>query len=223
MRGATIPNGVTDRSPQGRFGGRTRAWLLMLGTGAWLAPGCGGGSAATAPTVTPSRTACGGYPDQVASPYVLPYPVGQGYWVYQGNCGTLSHLADTEHEYAYDFSMPIGSAVVAVAAGQVVGRRDGAANYRYPGDENYVLVEHGDGRRSYYTHLDTHGVLVDVGQRVEQGEIIGRSGASGTTVRHLHFEVTAPGPWRSLPVTFRNTRPHPNGLQQGELYVAEAY
>jgi murein DD-endopeptidase MepM/ murein hydrolase activator NlpD len=91
-----------------------------------------------------------------------------------------------------------------------------------PEEENYVMVFHGNGLWSHYSHLDQNGALVEVGDEVRQGQVIARSGASGTGINHLHFQVTnADG--ESVATTFRNTRPHPNGLVQGESYTAEPY
>jgi len=194
---------------------RTAIWrlaLLMLAVS-----GCGG---ATAPTgIVP----CGPYPDQATSPYVLPYPVGDTYAVYQGNCGLISHLVGTSWKYAYDFRMDVGSIVVATAAGEVVRVVESFPNSTLiPEEENYIIIAHGLGRYSHYSHLDQNGVFVEVGQQVQQGQPLGRSGVSGTPVAHLHFQVYL-GNQMTLPVTFRNTRPHPNGLVQGEAYTAEPY
>jgi len=63
---------------------------------------------------------------------------------------------------------------------------------------------------------------VEAGEDVQQGQLIGRSGTSGTDVTHLHFQVYLANEM-TVPVTFRNTRPHPDGLVQGEAYTAGPY
>jgi murein DD-endopeptidase MepM/ murein hydrolase activator NlpD len=174
----------------------------------------------------PDRSGCGeGYPPQVSSPYVLPYPPGLAFRVGQGNCSDGSHAPDTLVRYAYDFLMPIGTSVVAARAGVVilVEERYEDANRR-SGQENYVNVEHEDGTIAAYVHLTRDGALVDVGERVEQGQPLGLSGDTGSSSEpHLHFHVQACRGCATVPVTFRNTRPHPRGLQAGEVYAAEPY
>jgi murein DD-endopeptidase MepM/ murein hydrolase activator NlpD len=189
--------------------------LLVL-----LAVGCGKDTGTTSPT---PASQCGPYPDQATSPYVLPYPVGETHTVFQGNCATLSHLPDTRYRYAYDFAMTVGSRVAATSDGVVVAAEKSFPNSTLtPEEENYICLSHGDGRWSYYSHLDQNGVFVEVGDNVRQGQLIGRSGKSGTAVAHLHFQVFLADAM-TVPVTFRNTRPHPNGLVQGEAYTAEPY
>jgi len=63
---------------------------------------------------------------------------------------------------------------------------------------------------------------VEAGEDALQGQLIGRSGLSGTDVTHLHFQVYLANEM-TVPVTFRNTRPHPDGLVQGEAYTAGPY
>ena len=61
----------------------------------------------------------------------------------------------------------------------------GAAGYR-------VTVEHADGYRSLYAHVNRS--LVDVGDRVVAGQVIATVGSSGrTTGPHLHLEVQQNG------------------------------
>jgi len=190
---------------------------LLLAT---IVTSCGGKAEVTAPTAS---SPCNWYPDQATSRYVLPYPVGDTHWVYQGNCGSVSHFSNTVHRYAYDFHMEIGSPVVAAAAGRVARAVWWFPNTtRVPEEENFIMLDHGGGLYSYYSHLDQDGVFVAVDEIVTQGQAIGRSGISGTIVKHLHFQVFQ-GDGMTIPVTFRNTRPHPNGLVQGEIYAAEPY
>jgi murein DD-endopeptidase MepM/ murein hydrolase activator NlpD len=56
----------------------------------------------------------------------------------------------------------------------------------------YVVVDHGDGASSLYAHLSA--AWVALGQRVDQGTLIGRVGESGNvTGPHLHLEVHPSG------------------------------
>jgi murein DD-endopeptidase MepM/ murein hydrolase activator NlpD len=73
----------------------------------------------------------------------------------------------------------------------------------------HEFVLHDDGTMAMYLHLSESGVLVDVGDDVTTGDVIGLVGTTGTDVPHLHFEVWegqgAGTQWyRSLPVSFAN-------------------
>lgn len=166
--------------------------------------------------------ACGGYADWETSPYVLPYPVGESYAVHQGNCSLGGHHG--VFRYSYDFLMPIGAPVTAARAGVVAETLEGHAD----GDavENWVKVRHADGTLAAYSHL--HSVLVVVGEAVAAGEALGLSGNTGQTggVPHLHFHVSncsEPVNCGTLPVTFHNTAPNPDGLSARQSYRALAY
>lgn len=57
---------------------------------------------------------------------------------------------------------------------------------------NLVVIDHGLGLQSLYSHLSE--ISVSVGQNVARGEIIGRTGASGMAVGdHLHFGILISG------------------------------
>jgi murein DD-endopeptidase MepM/ murein hydrolase activator NlpD len=62
----------------------------------------------------------------------------------------------------------------------------------YHGYGNIVIVNHGGGVTTHYAHLSSFDV--EVGQRVERGQIIGRAGSTGrATSPHLHYELRVDG------------------------------
>ena len=81
-----------------------------------------------------------------------------------------------------DIAIPIGTPVHSVQAGIVTLAGDNG------GYGTCVVIEGSDGMKSLYGHLDR--VSVRVGQRVEFGTEIGKSGNTGTsTGAHLHLSV----------------------------------
>ena len=184
---------------------------------------CGGGGSGR-PT-PPEVASCGPYPNESTSPYVLPYEAGTSSFVSQGNCTDGSHRTGTPDQYAYDFLMPIGTLLIASRAGTVTRVLDSFAdNTGIPGEENVVGITHSDGSVALYFHLAENGSMVALQQTVNIGDIIALSGNSGnSTEPHLHFIVDGPpgtGGVGTVPVTFNNTDPHPNGLQSGRSYTA---
>jgi len=83
-----------------------------------------------------------------------------------------------------------GTIVMAPADGRVVVSTD-----RYEGGPRYgkvIVIEHGNGLRTLYAHLDS--LNVGVGDNVRAGQEIALSGATGkVTGPHLHFEVQRGG------------------------------
>lgn len=138
------------------------------------------------------------------SAYVLPFPVGSEYEVFQTYCGPVSHGKDGQ--MSIDFLMPVGSEVVAARAGTV---RDVVDDNRDFGRAfNYIYIEHEDHTAAFYGHLAQHGVRVRVGEKVEAGQVIALSGSSGTSLAHLHFGVSRQYPVRhpdDFPANFLNS------------------
>lgn len=174
---------------------------------------------------------CEGYRESINSAYILPYPEGNSYILYQGNCERYSHKGTAR--YAYDFAMPINSEITAARSGTVIRiesswpdhRRSGKRKYRRTGNNagNIVEILHDDGSVGAYLHLMQNGIQVKTGQRVKQGEVIARSGASGfVTGSHLHFEVRRSRTDRqTIPVTFRNSSPSEKyNLKTKKTYTA---
>ena len=188
---------------------------------AMVLAGCGGGGGGNG-----EASMCGPYPEQSTTPYVLPFQVGQAYFVRQGNCsGPGAHSAGRLLQYSYDFRMPIGTPVVASRDGRVFLVVESFADFNHtPGEVNFIRVEHEDGTIASYAHLTQDGAHVTVGDVVRRGDIIGSSGVSGNiNAPHLHFHVEQCFGCETVAVTFLNTRSHPDGLIEGEMYTAESY
>lgn len=163
---------------------------------------CSSGSESSLPDLEFMR-----FPDPETSPYCLPYPIGETARVSQAWGDTGTHRG----RFAIDFSMPFGAEITAARGGAVTEIRDQYSdNDRAGGHENGVFVLHEDGTMAMYLHMSEEGVLVEVGDEVETGQVIGLVGTTGTAVSHLHFEVfegQGDGTqwYRSVPVSFANT------------------
>jgi hypothetical protein len=162
------------------------------------------------------------------SEYVLPYPIGAAYAVYQSYCWpTGGH----RNQLAYDFTMPIGDAVVAARIGVVREvREDSPDNGEGYGEHNFVYIEHGDGTLASYAHLMQYSVTVEPGDTVSIGQQFASSGNSGESGEpHLHFLVYQAYPaveGVDVPVNFRNADgplDSRGGLVRGEVYLALPY
>ncbi len=133
------------------------------------------------------------------SPYKLPWKSGISRFVSQGNRSFTSHRG--AHTYAWDFWMSIGSEVLASRSGIVIKVEetfDGIGIH-----SNFIMIEHNDGTRALYAHIRKMGAVVEVNDRVEQGQMIAYSGMVGQTINpHLHFVVLNNEETESLPITF---------------------
>jgi len=118
----------------------------------------------------------------------------------QGNRGVVSHR--TWEEFAYDFKMPVGTDVCAARGGFVAFADVSHDGHGLHEPNNCICIDHGDGTRASYLHLQKGGSYVRTGERVAQGQRIGASGNVGrSTGPHLHFQVTGHG-GATIPVTF---------------------
>lgn len=101
-----------------------------------------------------------------------------------------------------DYGAPVGAAVVAVANGVVV-----SAGYN-GGAGLMVHLRHTNGLESLYLHLSSLGKGIHRGARVDQGQIVGRVGSSGTsTGPHLDFRVKRNGAYVNPLTLHRNMPP----------------
>jgi murein DD-endopeptidase MepM/ murein hydrolase activator NlpD len=128
--------------------------------------------------------------------YRMPFGGTKHRFVSQGFGGRFSHHGLAR--YSVDFAMPWGTPILAARAGRVIEVVDGniASGLRkvYYDKANKVDVMHADGTVATYAHL-RHGAVVEVGQEVATGDLIGLSGDTGFSGGpHLHFMV-----WKRMP------------------------
>ena len=171
------------------------------------------------------------FPPWTTSFYILPYNIGATFFVNQGNNTGFGHSGFWR--YGYDFTMNIGTEILAARDGIVVHANDGTSDGN-PNGTNLITIQHDDGTVALYSHLTLNGVLVNVGDSIKQGDLIGLSGNTGNTggLPHLHFSLhpcsELPGlpnatNCPTLPVTFKNTEPNPNGLGTWQCYTAHGF
>ena len=126
--------------------------------------------------------------------YWLPYAEGTTHRLAQGYYSSYSH----KNRAALDFKMKPGTHIHAARDGLVVrlieendkgGWNKGNRKYA-----NLIIIQHSDGSRAGYWHLQKNGALVNMGDSVKKGQLIGLSGNTGfTAFPHLHFIAWKPG------------------------------
>jgi murein DD-endopeptidase MepM/ murein hydrolase activator NlpD len=93
----------------------------------------------------------------------------------------------TQWHPAIDIDAPVGSPVYAAETGVAIW-----AGYNTWGYGNLIILAHGSGWRTFYSHLAD--VYVGCGQTVTKGEMIGTVGQTGqASCPHLHFELRRNG------------------------------
>jgi hypothetical protein len=114
--------------------------------------------------------------------FQLPFPCGQ---VWAGQTRTNhSPVNSIDFNRADD----VGDSVVAAAGGSV-SRVENEGNTSYG---RWVEINHGNGYRTRYAHLNSQSV--SVGQSVKKGQKIGTVGSTGgSSGPHLHYELRRNG------------------------------
>ncbi|PTL07803.1 phage tail tape measure protein [Staphylococcus gallinarum] len=110
--------------------------------------------------------------------WLFKHPIWQKFGNYTGGL----NFNGGKH-YGMDFGMPIGTNVKAVAGGKV------SNVWTDYGGGKSVEVQLGKNMWNWYMHLSKQ--LVKKGQKVNAGDLIGKSGDTGNFVRgaHLHFQL----------------------------------
>ena len=86
-----------------------------------------------------------------------------------------------------DLAGPYGTPIYATAEGTVL-----RAGWNSGGYGNLVEIDHGRGIATRYGHMSA--ILVQAGEHVARGQLVGRMGSTGrSTGNHLHYEVRIDG------------------------------
>ncbi len=147
--------------------------------------------------------------DDTSYIYQLPFEPGQSYFLIQGYFGGFSH----KQRAALDFKMQRGTRICAAREGVVVRVKEdgdrGGFNRKYRAYGNNIVIQHPDGSRAGYWHLQLNGALVNVGDTVKKGQVIAISGKTGyTALPHLHFLVwrfNEQGEWQQMATRFQTS------------------
>lgn len=138
--------------------------------------------------------------------YDFPFQQKKSYKLLQGWGGSFSHN-HSESYHALDFKMKIGEPIHAIRDGIVVRSiehftENGGREMR--DKANVIIIMHNDGTFANYVHLKPNGSLVEIGQKILKGELIGYTGNTGFSSQpHLHF-VVRDGTGKSIPIYFKN-------------------
>ena len=121
-------------------------------------------------------------------------PNGYFIWPVYGRITSYFGYRSIFGSYSYhggiDIATSYGTNIAAADGGTVVfaGRATGSM-WSYG---NLVIVDHGNGKQTYYGHCSS--VLVSAGDKVYQGQPIAKVGSTGrSTGNHCHFEVKING------------------------------
>jgi hypothetical protein len=119
-------------------------------------------------------------------PMQLPFAPQQGWKVFQGNNGTVSHIDG--NAFCWDFALPKGSSmghpVYASAAGEVVDLHP---------TEGWFYVKHAEGEFCAYLHCIPNSLKFKLGDRVQMGQELAQVGntAPGENLApHLHIALS---------------------------------
>lgn len=148
--------------------------------------------------------------DDTSFVYRLPYEAGKAHILVQGYFSRYTH----KNRAALDFKMKRGTKICAARGGVVIRVKEdgtkGGSNIKYRPHGNLIVIQHDDNSRSGYWHLQHNGALVNVGDTVQQGQVIAISGKTGYTYfPHLHFiawRSDQKGQWTQIGTRFQTSK-----------------
>ncbi|HWS42179.1 MAG TPA: M23 family metallopeptidase [Pseudoflavonifractor sp.] len=121
-------------------------------------------------------------------------PTGHFIWPTYGSISSRFGYRYIFGSYSYhsgiDIAVPYGSSIKAADGGTVIWSGTGSgSNWSYG---KYIIIDHGNGKQTYYAHNSS--LLVSVGDKVYQGQVIAKAGSTGrSTGSHCHFQVKING------------------------------
>ena len=112
--------------------------------------------------------------------YIASVPVSNGHIT--SRFGSRESIRNHTHK-GIDIAASYGTNIKAVADGTIE-----YASYNSGGYGNLVIIDHGNGIKTYYGHCSK--LCVSVGQKVNAGDVIAKVGSTGnSTGNHCHFEI----------------------------------
>ena len=138
------------------------------------------------------------YPKKIDSPYKFPVKRQSKSLCIQSNNTLSTHKGI--HKYSYDILLPMGT--------EIYASRDGIVNETLTTvgsigffQGNFVSIIHNDSTIAIYAHLKKNSIIVNVGDTIKTGQLIGYSGCNGMAVYpHLHMHILKNG--QSVPFVF---------------------
>ena len=122
-------------------------------------------------------------------------------WFPVHQCSIWPVLGKIRAHNGVDYVAPVGTPIMAAGDGKVIESSKKGAN------GNYVFIQHANNIVTKYLHLSKRDVKR--GDKVKQGDVIGRLGATGrVTGAHLHYEFVVGGVHRN-PRTVKLPQAHP--------------
>lgn len=116
--------------------------------------------------------------------YIASVPVSNGHIT--SRFGSRESIRNHTHK-GIDIAASYGTNIKAVADGTIE-----YASYNSGGYGNLVIIDHGNGIKTYYGHCSK--LCVSVGQKVNAGDLIAKVGSTGnSTGNHCHFEIRVNG------------------------------
>jgi len=165
----------------------------------------------------------GKFTDDSSYIYDLPFESKKKVFLIQAYDSKMSHRG----ELALDFKVKKKTKICAARDGVVIAARKdsdkGGLKPENMSDGNHISIKHYDGSVAHYWHLIKDGALVNVGDTVTKGQVIGLTGNTGySAFPHLHFEVIGydgTGAYKQLPTRFY-TNKGTIYLRPGKFYKA---
>ena len=121
--------------------------------------------------------------------------------------------------HGVDYAAPTGTPVYAIGSGKVIAKA-----YQAGGGGNYVKIKHNSVYVSTYMHLSRFAKGLNVGDRVQQKQVIGYVGSTGlSTGPHLDFRVHENGrPINPLTIKSQPKKPISNANRQAFTHLCDS-